>query len=100
MMRISGQSEEVHTAVQVLGNTLRVAILSHLALGPATRATISEALGVTEQSLSRQMAFLEDKEVVSTTVLPGRGRPTLHHLRSARLKELESALVTYLHPRP
>ncbi|MEX5268554.1 ArsR/SmtB family transcription factor [Kocuria sp. CPCC 204721] len=100
MMKIPGQSEEVHAAVQVLGNTLRVAILSHLAFGPATRATISGALGVTEQSLSRQMAFLEEKGVVSTEVLPGRGRPTLHHLQSARLSQLERALVAYLHPSP
>ena len=98
MMRISGQSEEVHAAVQVLGNTLRVAILSHLALGPATRASISSALGVSEQSLSRQIAFLEDKGVVSTDVLGGRGRPTLHRLQSGKLHELEHALASYLHP--
>lgn len=98
MMRIPGQSEEVHTAVQVLGNTLRVAILHELAMGPATRATISAALGVTEQSLSRQIALLEEKGVVGTDVLPGRGRPTRHHLQTERLDQLERALVSYLHP--
>lgn len=97
MMRIPGQSGEVHTAVQVLGNTLRVAILRELAAGPATRATISAALGVTEQSLSRQIALLEEKGVVSTEVLPGRGRPTRHHLQTARLEQLERALTSYLH---
>ena len=98
MMRIPGQSEEVHTAVHIFGNTLRVAILNQLALGPATRSTISAALGVTEQSLSRQIALLEEKGVVRTDVLPGRGRPTRHHLQTARLEQLERALTSYLHP--
>jgi len=98
MMKIPGQSEEVHAAVLVFGNTLRVAILRHLALGPATRASISSTLGVTEQSLSRQIAFLEDKGLVSTDVLGGRGRPTLHRLHPDRLDRLQHHLTTYLHP--
>lgn len=75
MMRIQGQSQTVHDAVLIVGNTLRLGILHELRKGPASRGSIAENLGVTEDNLSRQMPLLVEHGLVTATTLRGRGRP-------------------------
>lgn len=100
MRKIQSQPEQVHTAVQIFGNTLRVAILRVLAQRQATRAEISQELEVTEQSLSNQIAMLESYGIVETTVLPGRGQRNRHTLNQEVLKEYEQAFLDYIHGKP
>ncbi|MDA4829705.1 MULTISPECIES: ArsR/SmtB family transcription factor [Kocuria] len=75
MMRIHGQTQTVHDAVMIVGNTLRLGILHELRKGPAIRGAIAASLGVTEDNLSRQMTMLVDHGLVTATTLRGRGRP-------------------------
>ena len=55
MMRIHGQTQPVHDAVMIVGNTLRLGILHELRKGPATRGAIAASLCMTSRTLRRKL---------------------------------------------
>ena len=97
MIRIKDQSEDVHRAVLIFGNTLRLGILRQLYLGKDNRTDIANALGVTEVSLTRQMSTLVDHGLVEATVLRLQGRPVRYALNKEATQNLFDFLSSYWH---
>lgn len=97
MIRIKDQLEDVHHAVLIFGNTLRLGILRQLYLGKDNRTDIANALGVTEVSLTRQMSTLVDHGLVEATVLRLQGRPVRYALNKEATQSLFDFLSSYWH---
>lgn len=97
MIRIKDQPENVHHAVLIFGNTLRLGILRQLYLGKDNRSDIAKALGVTEISLTRQMSTLVDHGLVKATVLRAQGRPVRYELNKESTQALFDLMGTYWH---
>ena len=100
MIRIKDQSEDVHRAVLIFSNTLRLGILRQLYLGKDNRSDIAKALGVTEVSLTRQMSTLVDHGLVEATVLRLQGRPVRYSLNKEATQSLFDLLSSYWHGEP
>lgn len=91
-----GQSDDVHQAVIALGNGLRAAIIHELRQGPLLGPDLNERLSLPSGTVTPQLAILRDLGVVVSETQTGRGRPTLHTLNKARIRELLDTLDAYL----
>ena len=100
MMRVQNQSEDVHTAVLVYGNTLRLAVLRALQSGTKSRSQISEELGTSQASIAHQLQFLRDYGLIEIETLSGRGRPMLHSLNHERAASLLETFLAYYRGEP
>lgn len=96
-IRIKDQPENVHLAVLIFGNTLRLGILRQLYLGKNNRTDIAQALGVTEVSLTRQMSTLIEYGLVQSTILRAQGRPVRYTLNKDAVQELFNTMSNYWH---
>ena len=97
MLKVLDQPSAVHHAALIYGNTLRLGILHLLHQGSFSRSELSEKLGVSEANMSRQIQFLTKANLIVTTVLPGRGRPTKYSLHQKNAQNLEQVFLSYLH---
>lgn len=100
MIRIKDQPENVHLAVLIFGNTLRLGILRQLYLGKNNRTDIAKALGVTEVSLTRQMSTLVEHGLVESTILRAQGRPVRYTLNKEVTQNLFDTMSNYWHGLP
>lgn len=91
-----GQSDDVHQAVIALGNGLRAAIIHELRQGPLLGPDLNERLSLPSGTVTPQLAILRELGVVVSETQTGRGRPTLHRLNKARIRELLDTLDAYL----
>lgn len=96
-IRIKDQPENVHLAVLIFGNTLRLGILRQLYLGKNNRTDIAQALGVTEASLTRQMSTLIENGLVTSTVLREQGRPVRYSINKDAVQNLFTSMDDYWH---
>lgn len=96
-IRIKDQPENVHLAVLIFGNTLRLGILRQLYLGKNNRTDIAKALGVTEVSLTRQMSTLVENDLVTSTILREQGRPVRYSINKDAVQNLFNTMDNYWH---
>lgn len=100
MLRITDQPSQVHSAALIFGNTLRLGIIRQLALGKDNRSDIAKALEVSEDALTRQMAFLIDHGLVESVVLRAKGRPVRYSLNKEAVRNFYKALGSYWQGEP
>lgn len=96
MINIPDQPSSVHNATIIFGNTLRLGIIRQLALGKDNRADIAKALGVTEDSLTRQIATLIEHGLVTSHIVAGPGRPVRFEFNKDAVLELHRILGEYI----
>lgn len=100
MMRVPSQPSAVHEAAQLLGNTLRLAILNLLREGPFSRAYAADRLGVNESNLSRQLSILAEHDLVTAEMMPGRGRPMLYAINEEAVETMLTLVGNYVRGLP
>ncbi|MFI8598267.1 ArsR/SmtB family transcription factor [Rothia koreensis] len=96
MKPVEDQSPEVLTAVQIFGNSLRVAVVRQLYSGPKHRSDIVKAVDASQVSVSHQLQYLGERGLTQEEVVAGRGRPIVYSLNRQRLDSLLDALTTYI----
>ncbi|MDE0776286.1 MAG: helix-turn-helix domain-containing protein [Nocardioides sp.] len=81
--------EEVLSVIDVIGNNVRTEILRRLAQGALTAGSLAEQIGVHVGSVHRHLVMLEQHELVTTDVDPGkrRGQMVLWRTNTSRLAE-------------
>ena len=96
MLRVEDQSDAVHRAVILYGNTVRVGIIRALRQGITDRNVISERLGIGVDNLGRQLNALVEEGIIEADTLPGRGRPLRFTLNREAAERLHKSLTDYL----
>lgn len=96
MLRVKDQSDEIHQAVILYGNTVRVGILRALRQGITDRNVISERLGIGVDNLGRQLNVLVEEGIIEAETQPGRGRPISYTLNREAAERLHKSLNDYL----
>lgn len=89
--------EEVLAAIDVIGNNVRTEILRRLAQRPATAGDLAEQIGVHHGSVHRHLVVLEQHELVTTDVDPGkrRGQTVVWRTDTAKVAEWAEVWARY-----
>ncbi len=90
---------EVEVAISFIGNRAQADILRNLSmLGPSTIGRLQTAVDISRPSLNRHLDFLAQAGLVQTDPPAGmrHGKAVVYTVRSARIRELTQAYVSYV----
>lgn len=100
MLRLEDQPLAVHHAALIFGSPLRLGIIRQLILGKESRIDIAKALGVSEDTLTRQMGKLLEHGLVEAKVLRAKGRPVRYTVNTEAIMQLFETMGAYWQGKP
>src|SRR5215831_8733632 len=84
------ENEQLFLLAQALADPLRLVMLQHLLIGPATVSELQSLTGTSQSNVSNHLALLRERDLVRAT---REGRQILYTLRDASVAQLVESLT-------